>query len=127
MLHLARLGRSRRSENRHGFVRGFGALALLVAALASGPATPSSATHLPIHSCRDANIRSYRVTHITTNYTCAQTYRILRRLLRRGIRRLPKVPTRTNRWSCGKTDDLYICSRYGSGTPGRITFEVRKR
>ena len=127
MLHSARLGRSRRSRSGNAVLSSFGILTVLVAVLVLATTGQSSASHLPLHSCRDVSIRSYRVTHITTNYTCSHTSRILRRLLRRGVRGLPKRTTTLHRWGCDQVDQLHICVRYGSGSSGRITFEARKK
>ena len=121
-LALAALG-----FGRLGALERVGVLTLVVAALGFATAASSSATHLPVHPCADASVRAYRVTHIATNYSCAQTYRALRRLLRRGVHRLPKLTIRFNTWGCGQAGPLHICTRYGRGNPGRISFEVARR
>jgi hypothetical protein len=109
-------------------VRKAGALLIGIFAVAGVFAAPSSAYHLTLSSCSGFKTTSLTVTKLKTNYSCAGARVDLRHLLRRGIRKLPKLTTRPGRWGCGKTGSDRVCSRYtATGKVRRVLFRARLR
>jgi hypothetical protein len=101
--------------------------ASIAAALAF--AAPGAATHLGSHPCPGMRTRSLVLTSLQSNFSCTRTHTVLRHLLSRGLRRLPRPTTRIGRWGCGQAGPNHICSRYlpGGALPERIRFRARPR
>jgi hypothetical protein len=92
------------------------ALVLVIGAQAtdarSGDTSSANAKAARLHSCTSIAVRKVDASRIRTDYRCAYARAVLRRLLSKGLSRLPQPKPRSGKWGCVPRGLDRVCKRY---------------